>query len=267
MLWGLFALSIPIIIHLLNRRRHRTVKWAAMDFLLKATRESRGKKKLKHILILTCRALAVSCLVFAISRPLLGGFLGFGATVDTVIFILDRSASMERVEVDGNPTKRELVLQQVSDAMAGLETAKLLLLDSATGQITEISSPETLPELSLTGPTDTAADLPSLAEDSRWPAFARTLTDLTSPTSVRIIALPDSSAPNCSLRLISSRRTETQLTLECELARKDDLAPLTVPVTLNVNGVATTESLTMPGQTLRFRRQIPISSSEKSGLL
>ena len=52
MLWGLFAVSIPVIIHLLNRRRFRTVEWGAMQFLLKATRDSRGKKRLKHILIL-----------------------------------------------------------------------------------------------------------------------------------------------------------------------------------------------------------------------
>ena len=50
LLWGLFAASIPVIIHLLNRRRFRTVKWGAMQFLLKATRESRGKKRLKHML-------------------------------------------------------------------------------------------------------------------------------------------------------------------------------------------------------------------------
>jgi len=47
LLWGLLGVSIPIIIHLLNRRRYRTVQWAAMEFLLKASRESRGKKKLK----------------------------------------------------------------------------------------------------------------------------------------------------------------------------------------------------------------------------
>ena len=78
LLWGLLAASIPIVIHLLNRRRHKTVKWAAMQFLLKATRESRGKKKLRHILILTCRALGIATLVGAAARPLLGGMLGWG---------------------------------------------------------------------------------------------------------------------------------------------------------------------------------------------
>ena len=71
-LWGLLGVSIPIIIHLLNRRRFRTVKWGAMQFLLKATRESRGRKRLKHILILTMRALAIAALVFAVSRPRVG---------------------------------------------------------------------------------------------------------------------------------------------------------------------------------------------------
>ena len=78
MLWGLFAVSIPVIIHLLNRRRFRTVEWGAMQFLLKATKESRGKKRLKHFLILLMRCLAVAALVLAIARPLAGGFLGWG---------------------------------------------------------------------------------------------------------------------------------------------------------------------------------------------
>ena len=34
LLLGFGAVSIPIIIHLLNRRRFRVVRWAAMEFLL-----------------------------------------------------------------------------------------------------------------------------------------------------------------------------------------------------------------------------------------
>ncbi|MEC9055357.1 MAG: BatA domain-containing protein, partial [Verrucomicrobiota bacterium] len=114
MLWGLFAVSIPVIIHLLNRRRFRTVEWGAMQFLLKATKESRGKKRLKHFLILLMRSLAIAALVLAIARPLAGGFLGWGGgRVETVILILDRSASMERSEKDIQVTKRRSVLTRV----------------------------------------------------------------------------------------------------------------------------------------------------------
>ena len=294
-LWGLLAVSLPITIHLLNRRRHRTVKWAAMDFLLKATRESRGKKKIKHIIILACRALAVAALIFAIARPLLGGFLGFGATVDTVVLILDRSASMERHENDGQPSKRELVLKQVAEAMEELETARLVLLDSATGEISEVPSPDTLPELSTTGPTDTASDLPSLlattfdylreiqpgrteiwlandlqlanwrTDDSRWPAFAQTLNDLPSPTSLRVLALPETPRDNRSIRLLSSLRSENNLVLELEITREESSESARIPVTINLDGAPTTETVTIEGQTLRFSRTLSLSNTDASG--
>jgi hypothetical protein len=161
MLWGLFAVSIPVIIHLLNRRRFRTVEWGAMQFLLKATRESRGKKRLKHILILIMRSLAIAALIFAIARPLVGGFLGWGGgSVETVILILDRSSSMERSEKDIQLSKRTSVLERVAEAMAELGEARLVLIDSATGLAQEVPSPDVLPELSFTAPTDSAADIP-----------------------------------------------------------------------------------------------------------
>lgn len=295
LLWGLLAVAVPIIIHLLNRRRHRTVKWAAMDFLLKATRESRGKKKLKHIVILTCRALAVAALVFAIARPLLGGFLGLGASVDTVLLILDRSASMERTEADGLPSKRELVLQQVAEALEELETARLVLLDSASGKISEVPSPDTLPDLSTTSATDTATDLPSLlatafdylrqaqpgrteiwlatdlqranwrTDDSRWPAFAQTLNDLPSPTSLRVLALPETPRDNRSIRLLSSRRGESDLSLELELTRDESTGGANIPVTINLNGAPTTDTVAVEGQTLRFSRSLPLTDNKASG--
>ncbi|MDP0491852.1 MAG: BatA domain-containing protein [Verrucomicrobiota bacterium JB023] len=295
MLWGLLAFSIPIIIHLLNRRRFRTVKWAAMDFLLKATRESRGKKKLKNFIILTCRALAIACLIFALARPLLGGFMGFGASVDTVLLILDRSASMERRESDGQPTKRELILRQVAQAMEELETAKLVILDSATGEIDDVPSPETLPELSTTGPTDTTTDLPSLftraldylreaepgrteiwlatdlqladwrVEDARWLGFARSLGELPSPTSVRVLALPETPRDNHSIRLLSTRRETDELLIELEITREEATTSESLPITLNLNGAPTTQSAQIDGQSLRTTLRAPLPDETASG--
>jgi hypothetical protein len=266
-----------------------------MDFLLKATRESRGKKKLKHIVILTCRALAIAMLIFALARPLLGGFLGFGASVDTVVFILDRSPSMERAEADGAPTKRQLVLRQVADAMGELEGARLVLLDSATGEISEVPSPEVLPELSNTAATDTASDIPSLlattldylrrvqpgrteiwlasdlqlanwrSDDSRWPAFAQSLNNLPSPTSLRVLAMPETPRDNLRLQLLSTRRSERELTLELEITRDESTAETSVPVTTNLNGAPTTETVAIANQTLRFQRTLPLPNENASG--
>jgi hypothetical protein len=48
-------ISIPIIIHLLNRRRFKVVQWAAMDYLLKAMRRNRKRLKFEQWLLLTTR--------------------------------------------------------------------------------------------------------------------------------------------------------------------------------------------------------------------
>lgn len=96
LLWALFAASVPIIIHLVNRWRHRSVPWAAMEFLLRAARETRGTKKLLHYLILALRVMAVAALVTAFARPLLGSFFGWGSSgLNEVLLVLDRSASMD----------------------------------------------------------------------------------------------------------------------------------------------------------------------------
>ena len=297
LLWFLAAASVPVIIHLLNKRRHKTVQWAAMQFLLKATRESRGKKKLRHILILTCRALGIAALAFAAARPVVSGLLGWGAgTIDTVVLILDRSASMELRSGDGQAAKRELVLQKVRDAMADIGNPRLVLIDSATGKAQEVPSPDVLAEISATAATDSAADIPALVsaatetlstgsgrseiwlasdlqnsnwrpdDSERWDAARANLAALPQKPALRVLSLTGDSAPNVSLRLLSSRRSSDGLLLDLELIRsEDDRGTLNLPLTVRVNGTASGESLTLPGQSLRFQKRIAIKDEAESG--
>ena len=159
----LLAAVVPIAIHLLNRRRHKTIHWAAMQFLLKATRESRGKKKLRHILILTCRALAIAALFLAAAQPIVSGLVGWGgSSIDTVVLLLDRSVSMETKPSDGLNPRRQIIIEKVRDAMANLGVARLVLIDSASMEPQEIPSPDILTDLAATSATDTAANFPSL---------------------------------------------------------------------------------------------------------
>lgn len=67
-LWGLLAISIPILIHLWNGKRGQTVAWAAMDFL--STVESRVSKgfKLENWLVLILRILLIVLLVFLLAQ-------------------------------------------------------------------------------------------------------------------------------------------------------------------------------------------------------
>ena len=112
MLWALPTVLLPIIIHLLNRLRYRTVHWGAMMFLLRANKAATRRAKIRQYLLLLFRALVILFLIWAMSRPITGGWIGkaAGGASEVVLVVLDRSASMG--EPDGQPlaaAKRELV--------------------------------------------------------------------------------------------------------------------------------------------------------------
>lgn len=69
MLWALFLVAIPILIHLLNLRKHVTVYFSNVDFLKKVKRETKKQSKIKQLVLLTCRILALAFLVLAFARP------------------------------------------------------------------------------------------------------------------------------------------------------------------------------------------------------
>ena len=76
MLFGLPLVALPVVIHLVHRNRHQSVRWAAMRFLVEANRMDRGMARLRHYLILLARMVAVAALLVAASRPLLSGTIG-----------------------------------------------------------------------------------------------------------------------------------------------------------------------------------------------
>lgn len=69
MLWGLAAGAIPIVIHLMHRRRFQTVPWAAMRFLLAATKKQSRRMKFEQLLLLAVRTMIVLLIALALSRP------------------------------------------------------------------------------------------------------------------------------------------------------------------------------------------------------
>ena len=56
---GVVAVLLPILIHLLNKRKFRVVDWAAMDFLLDADKKNRRRIRLENLILLLLRCLAV----------------------------------------------------------------------------------------------------------------------------------------------------------------------------------------------------------------
>lgn len=70
LLYALFAVLIPIIVHLFNLRRVRKVEFSNTALLKKIKEESSSKKKPVEILILASRILAIILLVLAFARPI-----------------------------------------------------------------------------------------------------------------------------------------------------------------------------------------------------
>ena len=68
-LFALAALAIPIIIHLFYFRRFKTVYFTNVRFLREVKEESSSRRKLRNLLVLLMRCLAVAFLVFAFAQP------------------------------------------------------------------------------------------------------------------------------------------------------------------------------------------------------
>lgn len=71
MLFGLLALAIPILIHLLNRSQPRVMEWAAMQFLLASLTYRSRRILLEELILLILRCLTIALIVLAMARPFL----------------------------------------------------------------------------------------------------------------------------------------------------------------------------------------------------
>ncbi len=96
--WATLALvSIPIIIHLIHRRRVRRIEWAAMEFLLRALKRNRRRIRLEQLILLLLRIAMMALLGFALARPILSGssfsWLGSAFRSEEKTFVLDDSFS------------------------------------------------------------------------------------------------------------------------------------------------------------------------------
>ena len=68
-LFALAALAIPIIIHLFHFRRFKKVYFTNVRFLREVKEETSARRKLRNLLVLLMRCLALAFLVFAFAQP------------------------------------------------------------------------------------------------------------------------------------------------------------------------------------------------------
>ncbi|MEO2005215.1 MAG: BatA domain-containing protein, partial [Candidatus Poribacteria bacterium] len=302
-LLALPLMALPIVIHLVNQRRHRTVNWAAMMFLMSAKRMNKGMARLRHLLILLMRMLAVAVLVFAISRPLAGGWLsgvGMGKR-DATLVLLDRSASMEALDLQTGESKRSTALNKLVELLEqGGHGTHLVLVDSATGQPREVDSPRALLDLPMTQGTATSADIPGMLEAAvqylkanntgradiwicsdlsrndwdpdggRWAALREEFAGLEGAHHF-LLSYADQPEGNLSVRVENVRRRTrggaAELTLDVIVwAAGGDAVPGQVPIEFEVNGVRSVVEVELDarGASLQGHR-IPVDARLTSG--
>lgn len=100
---GLAAAMVPILIHLLWRRRRSPIEWAAMDLLAKAIRRRRRRLEIERLLLLAVRVAILVLIGLAIAQPFLDG-AGSGSTRRVWIILDDGIASMAEPD-EGGPSE------------------------------------------------------------------------------------------------------------------------------------------------------------------
>lgn len=296
--------ALPIIIHLINQHRHRTIPWAAMMFLMTAKRMSKGMARLRHFLILLMRVLAIAALIFVVSRPLSGGWLGsIGlGKPDATLILLDRSPSMEMQDLQVGQSKRSMALQKLAELLEqGDYGTHLVLIDSATGQLQEVDSPKALLNLPMTGSTATSADIPAMLETAlaylkanesgradlwfcsdlnendwdvdsgRWNAIREEFAQLEGVHHF-LLAYTDSPSGNLSVRVENVQRwtrgNDAELILDVVVRATDNSGGTRqeVPIEFEVNNVRSVVEVDIDRQGASLRgHRIPIDAKLSSG--
>jgi len=122
LLAGALLFAVPLIIHLLNRQRHKKRPWAAMEFLLRAYQKQRNRLRNENLLLLLLRCLVPIVLALAIARPMLqsAAALFSGGGVVHHVMVLDGSYSMG-LRPDNGPSPFDEARRMVGKLLDGFE--------------------------------------------------------------------------------------------------------------------------------------------------
>ncbi|HEV3341591.1 MAG TPA: BatA domain-containing protein [Pirellulales bacterium] len=288
LLAGLALTVLPIVIHLINQLRYRTIRWGAMMFLLQANRMSRGLARLRQWLILLMRMLAIGCLVFVISRPLASGWMGWltAGDADTTIILLDRSPSM----LDSSSGRSKLVAarRQLAEALARFSSKRWVLIESVSAKPRELESPAALERLPEAGATSAAADLPTMlaaardyvvanqagrtevwicsdlrandwnSDDARWSKLRSSFAGLPQPVRFHLLAYSQPPQGDLAVRVTTLRHRklgdEAELLVSLRLTRQGNSADaVTVPVQFEIGGARSALNVEIAGTSVEVR--------------
>ncbi len=165
---GASLIAIPILIHLLARRRKKPIKWGAMRFLMEAYKKQRKRMTLEQLILLATRCLILLLLALALGRPALeaAGLLGEGSG-RTLYLLVDNSLTSrardgETADSPSALDRHKAAARDILAALAPGDRAGLITLGGPSDAIVVPASIDPLAVSTLVdriAPTDSRVDL------------------------------------------------------------------------------------------------------------
>ncbi len=101
MLWGLLLLAIPLLIHLFQFHRTKTIYFPGVFRLTQRLQQARQQKRLQHWLVLVSRMLGIACMVFAFAMPSCNDQQAGNKGYSHVVLLMDNGFSLSVESSEG----------------------------------------------------------------------------------------------------------------------------------------------------------------------
>lgn len=163
---GVLLAALPILIHILNRRRFRRVVWAAMDFLAAAHRRNARRVRIEQMILLALRVLILVLVAGAIARPLIGrsGIGVLGETTFHRVIVLDTSYSMRMKDGSGRTAfdRARAAAEKLAEGFGRNDGVSLIVAGAAARTILDqptCDRPVVLNQVRRCEPSDATTDM------------------------------------------------------------------------------------------------------------
>jgi hypothetical protein len=237
LIWGTLLGAIPLIIHLLNRRRFRRVEWAPMHYLKLTIQRNRRRIQLEQLLLLLLRMSLPVLLFFYLARPVLNPtgleqWLGSSGRSSQVV-VLDDSLSMGYAAGDASSFER-------AGQMAAALLASVRPHDRCTLVTTSAPRAPVVHEVEAVRRDELAAAIASLtltATHAVWPGvlegLAEVLESCTYPTrQVTILTDLRKSGWDSSVKALARRFSESKVRVRVVDVGADETANVSLQTLL-----------------------------------
>jgi hypothetical protein len=151
------AAAVPLLLHLLRRRINVRVEFPAARYILRAEKENSRKLKLRNLLLMLLRVLAVIFIALAAARPV-GRLIGAGHAPTALAIVVDNSLSTSTI-VDGAPLFRKLRAAALATARQATASDRLWLV-TADGRVVGGSASSVADAIQRLEPVAGAGDVP-----------------------------------------------------------------------------------------------------------